>query len=73
MELVGNQRFEGYGVDLIHELSLMFGFKYEFRLQEDGAYGSLNNVTREWNGMIRQLRDSVSRCLSYNAEETNIN
>lgn len=59
MQLIGNDRFEGFGIDIIHELSLMLGFKYQFQLQEDGVYGSLNNVTKEWNGMIRALQDGV--------------
>lgn len=59
LQLTGNDRFEGFGIDLIHELSLMLGFNYIFRLQEDGAYGSINNVTKEWNGMIRELLDEV--------------
>lgn len=59
MQLVGNDRFEGFGIDIIHELSLMLGFNYQFQLQEDGVYGSLNNVTKEWNGMIRALQDGV--------------
>ncbi|KAG4072066.1 hypothetical protein HA402_015565 [Bradysia odoriphaga] len=56
-QLTGNDRFEGFGIDLIHELSLMLGFKYEFKLQEDGKYGNMDNVTKEWNGMIRELQD----------------
>lgn len=56
-ELVGNSRFEGFGIDIIHELSLMLGFNYEFRLQKDGKYGAIDNVTKEWNGMIREIRD----------------
>ncbi|KAG4072084.1 hypothetical protein HA402_015583 [Bradysia odoriphaga] len=54
-KLSGNDRFEGFGIDLIHELSLVLGFKYEFRLQEDGKYGSVNNVTKEWDGMIGEV------------------
>lgn len=57
--LSGNERFEGFGIDVIHELSLMLGFNYEFKLQEDGVYGDKNNVTKEWNGMIRELQDDV--------------
>lgn len=57
LELTGNARFEGFGIDIIHELSLMLGFNYEFRLQADGQYGSIDNKTKEWNGMIRELRD----------------
>lgn len=59
LQLIGNERFEGFGIDIIHELSLMLGFKYQFQLQEDGVYGSLNNVTKEWNGMIRAIQDHV--------------
>lgn len=58
-ELSGNERFEGFGIDLIHELSLMLGFSYVFRLQENGVYGSYNNVTKEWNGMIKELHERV--------------
>uniref|UniRef100_A0A182HTL3 Ionotropic glutamate receptor C-terminal domain-containing protein n=1 Tax=Anopheles arabiensis TaxID=7173 RepID=A0A182HTL3_ANOAR len=36
IKLSGNERFEGFGIDLIHELSLMLGFNYTFILQEDG-------------------------------------
>ncbi|XP_055300709.1 glutamate receptor ionotropic, kainate 2-like isoform X1 [Sitodiplosis mosellana] len=57
LQLTGNDRYEGFGIDIIHELSLMLGFKYEFRLQEDKDYGSINKVTKEWTGMIRALRD----------------
>lgn len=59
MQLTGNYRFEGFGIDVIHELSLMLGFNYQFQLQEDGVYGNFNNVTKEWNGMIRAIRDGV--------------
>lgn len=60
-ELVGNARYEGLGIDIIHELSLMLGFKYEFRVQLDGAYGGINKKTKEWNGMIRELQEGVIR------------
>lgn len=58
--LSGNDRFEGFGIELIHELSLMLGFNYTFQLQEDGVYGSLNRDTNEWNGMLRKIMDNVS-------------
>lgn len=60
VQLNGNDRFEGFGIDLIHELSLMLGFNYTFQLQDDGNYGSINNATGEWNGMIRKLHDDVA-------------
>ncbi|XP_049301470.1 glutamate receptor ionotropic, kainate 2-like isoform X3 [Anopheles funestus] len=55
VKLTGNERFEGFGIDLIHELSLMLGFNYTFILQEDGVYGSLNSETKKWNGMVLEL------------------
>jgi len=55
--LSGNERFEGFGIELIQKLSEKLGFNYSFVLQEDGAYGSYNRDTKEWNGMIRELMD----------------
>lgn len=60
-KLTGNDRFEGFGIELIHELSLMLGFNYTFRLQDDGVYGSLDKDTGKWNGMVNELLEGVSR------------
>lgn len=56
-QLIGNAQFEGYSVDLIYEISKILGFNYMFRLVPDGRYGSYNNKTREWDGMIKELLD----------------
>jgi glutamate receptor, ionotropic, invertebrate len=58
-KLSGNDRFEGFGVELIQEIAMMLGFNYSFKLQHDGAYGSLNKQTGEWNGMLREIIDQV--------------
>jgi glutamate receptor, ionotropic, invertebrate len=58
-KLSGNDRFEGFGVELIQEVAMMLGFNYSFKLQHDGAYGSLNKQTGEWNGMLREIIDQV--------------
>jgi len=52
-------KYEGYAIDLVQELSKLksLKFKYEFQLVGDGKYGSKSNG--EWNGMIRELRDKV--------------
>nr|CAD7395568.1 unnamed protein product [Timema cristinae] len=55
--LKGNDRFEGFGIDLIHEISVMLRFNYTFEIQEDNVYGSLDNETKEWNGMLRKVID----------------
>lgn len=51
-ELFGNDRYEGYAIDLIDELAQLLGFKYEFILQEDGDYGNQIEGTDRWSGMI---------------------
>ncbi|XP_035383999.1 glutamate receptor ionotropic, kainate 2-like isoform X2 [Electrophorus electricus] len=55
--LCGNERFEGYCVDLLRELASILGFRYEIQLVEDGRYGALEESTGEWNGMVRELMD----------------
>ncbi len=64
-KLEGNDRYEGYAVDLIHELSLLSNFKYEILVQEDGANGQKNgtfpNGTSIWDGMMGALLSHVSK------------
>ncbi|CAG2058693.1 unnamed protein product [Timema podura] len=55
--LMGNDRFEGFGIDLIHEISLMLNFNYTFEIQWDNAYGSYNESTKQWSGMLRKVID----------------
>lgn len=63
--LYGNDRFEGYCIDLLRELASILGFTYEVRLVEDGRYGAQDENSGQWNGMVRELMDHVSRaCFS---------
>uniref|UniRef100_A0A7N4V7U8 Glutamate receptor n=1 Tax=Sarcophilus harrisii TaxID=9305 RepID=A0A7N4V7U8_SARHA len=55
--LYGNDRFEGYCIDLLRELATILGFTYEIRLVEDGKYGAQDDVNGQWNGMVRELID----------------
>ncbi|XP_045769829.1 glutamate receptor ionotropic, kainate 3-like isoform X1 [Maniola jurtina] len=52
-KLEGNDRFEGFTIDLIGKLADMLGFNYEFELEAD--YGKLNNGS--WTGMIYKIRE----------------
>ncbi|XP_038658262.1 glutamate receptor ionotropic, kainate 1 isoform X2 [Scyliorhinus canicula] len=52
--LYGNDRFEGYCLDLLKELSNILGFTYEVKLVTDGKYGAQNEKS-EWNGMVGEL------------------
>lgn len=62
--LYGNDRFEGYCIDLLRELSTFLGFTYEIRLVEDGKYGARDDASGQWNGMVRELIDHVSAFFS---------
>ncbi|TSZ83236.1 Glutamate receptor ionotropic, kainate 2 [Bagarius yarrelli] len=55
--LCGNDRFEGFCVDLLRELATILGFRYEIQLVEDGKYGAVEESTGQWNGMVRELID----------------
>lgn len=57
-EKIGNDRFQGYSVDLIKEIAAILEFKYVIKLVDDGSYGRRND-RGEWNGMIRELIDGV--------------
>lgn len=57
--LTGNDRFEGFCKDIIHEISEMLGFRYVFQLVGDGNYGNPNPITGEFDGMVRELLDGV--------------
>lgn len=50
----GNDRFEGYSVDLISEVAKMLDFKYEIYLVHDEKFGT-KKPNGEWNGMIGEL------------------
>ncbi|XP_076135583.1 glutamate receptor ionotropic, kainate 3 [Alosa pseudoharengus] len=54
--LVGNDRFEGFCIDLLKELAAILGFSYEIRLVPDGKYGSQDDKG-QWNGLIRELME----------------
>ncbi|KAL4657480.1 glutamate receptor ionotropic, kainate 2 [Arapaima gigas] len=58
--LYGNDRFEGYCIDLLRELAHILGFTYEVQLVVDGKYGAQEETTGQWNGIVRELMDHVS-------------
>lgn len=59
-QLVGNDRFEGFCIDVIQELSNLLGFNYTFIVQEDGKNGNLNRATGQWDGVISQVIQGVN-------------
>lgn len=57
--LEGNDRYEGFGIDLIKELSEMSGFNYTFTIQEDFNSGYIDDKTKKWTGMIGEVINGV--------------
>jgi hypothetical protein len=58
---VGNDRFYGYGVDLLDAIAAMIGFEYTLELVPDGVYGVQDPETGEWSGIVRQLMTYVMK------------
>ncbi|CAG9865359.1 unnamed protein product [Phyllotreta striolata] len=56
-KLAGNERYEGFGIDVIDELSRLLGFNYTLIEQEDGSYGVMNKTTGKWDGMMGAIID----------------
>lgn len=56
-QLEGNDRYEGFTIDLIEKLSEILGFSYEFEVELE--YGTKDPQTQKWNGMIYQLMEDV--------------
>ena len=58
-KLTGNDRFEGFAIDLARELSSVLGFNFTFKLVEDGKYGS-EISPGHWNGMLGEIEEGVA-------------
>lgn len=52
--LEGNDRYEGFAIELIDEIAQILHFKYTIHLVKDRAYG-VKNHRGEWNGMIGEV------------------
>lgn len=53
----GNQRFEGFCIDLLDAIAINLGFQYELYFVPDGKFGAENTTTNEWNGLVREIID----------------
>ena len=58
--LTGNDRYEGFCIDLLKAIAGMVGFNYVIELSPDKKYGILDPDTGEWNGIVRQIMDKVN-------------
>ncbi|CAM2120009.1 unnamed protein product [Caretta caretta] len=54
-QLEGNERYEGYCVDLAYEIAKHVGIKYKLSIVGDGKYGARDPESKIWNGMVGEL------------------
>uniref|UniRef100_A0A672IJ03 Glutamate receptor n=1 Tax=Salarias fasciatus TaxID=181472 RepID=A0A672IJ03_SALFA len=54
-QFVGNDRYEGYCVDLAAEIAKHCGIRYQLKIVGDGKYGARDAETKIWNGMVGEL------------------
>lgn len=59
----GNDRYEGFAIDIIHELSKILHFNYTFVEQIDKDYGNPDPKTGKWSGMIGRIMNKVSNII----------
>ncbi|KAK4018180.1 hypothetical protein OUZ56_000249 [Daphnia magna] len=53
--LTGNDRYEGFSIDLLKAIAGMVGFNYVIEMAPDKKYGAPDPETGEWNGVVRQI------------------
>ncbi|XP_070138571.1 glutamate receptor ionotropic, kainate 2 isoform X4 [Drosophila bipectinata] len=55
--LTGNDRFEGFCIDLLKAISQQVGFQYTIELVPDNMYGVYIPETNTWNGIVQELME----------------
>ena len=73
---MGNEAFEGFGVELIQGIAdflskiifcqacftpFILDFNVTLKWVDDGQYGSKNKDTGEWNGMLGEVLEHVGK------------
>ncbi|XP_070113829.1 glutamate receptor 3 isoform X4 [Equus przewalskii] len=64
-QLEGNERYEGYCVDLAYEIAKHVRIKYKLSIVGDGKYGARDPETKIWNGMVGELVYGRSKIAVY--------
>uniref|UniRef100_A0AAR2JG69 Glutamate receptor n=1 Tax=Pygocentrus nattereri TaxID=42514 RepID=A0AAR2JG69_PYGNA len=54
-QFVGNDKYEGYCVELAAEIAKHVGYSFRLELVGDGKYGTRDPETKMWNGMVGEL------------------
>ncbi len=59
-ERSGNDRYLGFVVDALEELTHMLHFKYDLYIVPDGNFGA-KKPNGEWNGMVGEVLNGVGQ------------
>uniref|UniRef100_A0A8C1ISR0 Glutamate receptor n=1 Tax=Cyprinus carpio TaxID=7962 RepID=A0A8C1ISR0_CYPCA len=54
-QFTGNDKYEGYCVELAAEIAKHVGYHYILKIVADGKYGARDPETMMWNGMVGEL------------------
>lgn len=60
-KLDGNDRYEGYSMDLIDAIARKLNFTYVFRLAADNKNGNYDEDKKEWTGIIGDVLNGVRK------------
>ena len=66
VKITGNDRYEGFCIDLLKEIASIVGFEYKIEVVPDGRYG-VRNKNGDWDGIVKELIDRV--CYNCNSAE----
>ena len=50
----GNDKYEGFAIDLIKDVSAMLDFEYNLYMVHDGKFGTMLE-SGEWNGIVGEI------------------
>ncbi|GIY82175.1 glutamate receptor ionotropic, kainate 1 [Caerostris darwini] len=53
--LTGNERFEGFCIDLLRTIAELLGFNYDLYLVPDNKFGAENTTSGEWSGLVKEI------------------
>lgn len=57
--MTGNERYEGFCIDLLNKIATQIGFHYSIRLVPDHMYGVYDTESKQWNGIVKELMERV--------------
>ena len=54
-QLYGNDRYEGFAIDMFDEMAKRLQFNVTYKIIDDGKYGSRDRNTGKWNGAMGEV------------------